>query len=193
MPRSLVPEYEQAAHELFMKAVNVFMRAQNPVLEGTREEQVSHLPQESAPREVAFGDSHSLEPVEFKGVLKQEHVFEVNAEEWRIAAWNAADSALNDLMPQVYASMNKIADRNGMIASGRAEGFSWDHVIDGLEKMSLSFDDNGKVDLKLVMPPSLARFVAENPMNESQSRRWDEVVEAKRREADARRRHRRLA
>src|SRR5260370_1118136 len=105
MPQSLVPEYEHAARELFTKAVNVFMRAQNPVLAGMREEQVSHLPQESAPRDVAVGDLHSFEPVKFEGVLGQEHVFTVDAEQWVIAAWNAAEKALHKLMPQLYASM----------------------------------------------------------------------------------------
>lgn len=193
MPRSLLPEYSHAARELFAKAVNVFMRAQNPVLAGMGEEQVSHLPQESAPRDAAVGDLHSFESVKFEGVLDQEYVFTVDTEQWVSAAWSAAERALHKLMPQLYASMDIMAQRNNMFAAGKVEDFTWDRLIDTVEKMSVSFNEQGQVDLQLVLPPALAQFAAENPLNEKQLQRWNEVMEQKRRDADARRRHRRLA
>lgn len=193
MPRSLLPEYSWAARELFARAVNVFMRVQNPVLAGIREEQVSHLPRESVPRDVAVGDSHSFDSVKIEGVLDQEHVFTVDTDEWVSAAWNAAEKTLHELMPQLYASMDAIAQRNDMFAAGKVEGFTWDTFIDTVEKMSVSFGEQGELKLQLVLPPALAEFAAENPPSEKQLQRWNEIIERKRRDADARRRHRRLA
>jgi hypothetical protein len=189
----LIPDYEAAARRLFYDAVHAFMRAQDPVLDKLRTERVGHLPEASAGLDIAVGAHSGPIKVELRAFLSADATFTVDTDAWVAAAYETATSALDQLMPQFYAGLDRILERTGQVTSNRGEPFSWDGVIDGLEKMELNFDENGQPSgLTMVAGPEFVEEMQSTPMTPEQDRRWREVIERKREEFNARRRRRTL-
>ena len=190
----LLPEYEAAVGQLFFDVVNAFMRAQDPVLNLLRTERVDHLPDASADPSVAVGAHTGPLKVTMRAALSAEATFNLDTDAWIGAAYEAATAALDEFMPQFFAGLDRILEQSGQVTSSGGRPFSWDDVIDGLEKLELNFDENGEASgLTLVASPEVAAKMRSTPMTSDQDRRWRELIVRKRDEFNARRRRRTLA
>ena len=87
-------------------------------------------------------------------------------------------------------SIVRVTELTGNRVDAGGQPLSWDHVIDAVETMDVSFDENGKTSLTLLMAPGLeGRLGAPSP---DQQARHDQVLARKREEWRARRGERRL-
>jgi hypothetical protein len=123
--------------------------------------------------------------------LPAEATFNLDTDAWLVASYEAASRSHDQLMPQLFAGLDRILERAGRMSSKHGRRFSWDDMIDDLETMELNFDANGKPsELTIVAGPELAETMRVTQMTPEQQRRWDEVIEQKREEFNARRRRR---
>jgi hypothetical protein len=191
--RPLLPEYEAAVRQLFFDTVHTFMRAQDPVLDKFRAETVGHLPETSVPPDVALGGHSGPMPVSIRARLSREQVITLDTDAWVAAAWDAATGALDQLMPQFFAGLDRVLELSGRVSNAGGKPFSWDAVLDELEMLEIEFDEKGRPnEPTIVCGPELAAKMRSLPITPEQNKRWAEIIARKREEFNARRRHRKL-
>jgi hypothetical protein len=92
---------------------------------------------------------------------------------------------------EMIAHIANEIERAGNVVSGE---LSYDSIIETLERVDFSFDENGNPNLSFVAAPQAAQQIRDlgAPTTEQQ-RRFDEIIAKRRDERDARRRNRRLS
>jgi hypothetical protein len=108
--------------------------------------------------------------------------------------FNAAEEFLKTVMPAVFDYLTQVTGATGNVVAGGGTGPTWDLYLDALDTMDISFDENGKHSLQLVVnPETAAKLEALGGPTPDQQARLDAILTRKKAEADARRRHRTLS
>ena len=107
---------------------------------------------------------------------------------------SAAGQNLSVVMPHLFDILRRTSDAAGTATDAGGKPFSFELFLASLEKIDISFDENGKPELPtLVVNPVLAKQIqAMPPTTAEQQKLVDELIERKRREHYARRRDRKL-
>ena len=107
-----------------------------------------------------------------------------------------ADALLETVMGGFFSYLDRVTHATGNVVSGKDRSF-YDSFAEMLEKVELDFNDDGTVagDYQIVMHPDLYARVAREMADwtPEQTEKLDQIMERKREEAHARRRHRRLS
>ncbi len=127
-------------------------------------------------------------------VYKYEDIRSCNTEELAAQMDAAADQILSVLMPHVFDIMGRTCKAAGTASDAGGKPFSFEMFLDGIEKIDLPFDEKGNPELPtLVVGPELGNQIrAMQPWTPEQRKAFDDVIERKRKEYNARRRDRKL-
>jgi hypothetical protein len=131
---------------------------------------------------------------EAKFVLMYDDIRSSSAEALAVQMDAAADQNLSIVMPHLFDMLSRTCQAAGTVSDAGGKPFSFELLLDGLEKIEISFDDQGKPEMPtLVMgPEAAARIRTLPPITPDQQKRLDDLIEKKRKEHYARRRDRKL-
>lgn len=131
---------------------------------------------------------------EAKFVLRYDDIRSSSADALAEQMDGAADQNLSIVMPHLFDVLDRTCKAAGNVSNAGGKPFSFESLLEGLEKIEIPFDDNGKPELPtLVMSPAVAEQVRTlPPVTPDQQKRLDDLIERKRKEHNARRRDRKL-
>jgi hypothetical protein len=194
-PIFILPEYSRAQVQFFSDAVHRMMAAKDelygsiPVAEPS---EVLPVTQSTMPS----GEVVQNQPLQMKAtvVFQWDDIRTCNLEALAEQVNNAAEERLAQVMPHVFDVFHRTCDAAGTGADAGGRPFSFELYLEGLERMELQFDREGKPEMPtLVVPPSIAEHIRSlPPITPAQQKTLDDLIERKRTEFNARRRHRKL-
>jgi hypothetical protein len=188
-PTFVVPEYVKAFGALVNESMHEFAALQEPMLGQIPRNKVHRMYQgrnsvgeagfvqaPMMPVRNTFGFSHD--------VAEQCDIAQIVAELRKLG-----EKYVAAMMPQVFAGMSVVIEAVGNTFDAEGQPFTWDMVLDMIEKIEVAFDDDDRA-----LVPAL--HVNENmnipKMSTEQARRLEEILERKRVAYIAGRRHREL-
>jgi hypothetical protein len=190
-----LPEYEAALLKFVHNGVGRLMEAKDEVWASIpRRPPVEALPitQNTMPS----GEVVEMRPMKigFEFNFKFDSIIRCDSDELAAQMDRAADQNLAVIMPQFFKLVERTTDATGMTIDATGRPFSFELYLEGLEKVEIDFDKNGQPILPtLVMAPDLAEYIRSMPpITPDQQRALDALMDKKRKEHDANRRHRRL-
>ena len=194
-PIFILPEYSRAQFQFFSDAVRRMMAAKDelyasiPVAEPS---EVLPVTQNTMPS----GEVVQNQPLQMKAtvVFQWDDIRTCNLEALAEQVNNAAEERLAQVMPHFYDVFHRTCDAAGTGADAGGRPFSFELYLEGLERMELQFDREGKPEMPtLIVAPSMAEHLRSlPPITPAQQKALDELIERKRTEFNARRRHRKL-
>lgn len=187
-----LPEYENAFINYFQDTTRSFMSLKNELLSeiGT----VSH---EGPARMRTSADEMMLdkEPatVEMKFNLPFDVILKTNVEGFMESIDEASDSGIESLAPQLFQFLGEVCDASGQVVDGRGQPFSFDLFLELMEKIEITFNDDGCPNMPtLVIHPNMRKVLEDNPPTEQQQKQMDDLISRKRDEFFAKKRTRKL-
>ena len=107
----------------------------------------------------------------------------------------ASDEALKQVMPQFFQRMGQITEAAGNAYHAQGQPLSHDMLLDMFDRVEIGFDESGNpVMPTLVTGPDLYQGLQRlPPPTQEQQQRFAEIIERKRSEHNAERRHRKLS
>jgi len=190
-----LPEYECAQFKFFHAAVGKLMRAKDSVYASIPEAE----PWESIPttqNTMPSGEVVENKPlmIESKVVIKWDDIRSCNLEALAQQVDAIADERLSIVMPHFFKVFERTCNAAGTGTDAGGKPFSFEMYLAGLEKIELRFDrDDRPILPTLVVHPDMVKQIASlPPPTEEQQRAYNDLIERKRREFNARRRYRKL-
>jgi hypothetical protein len=195
-------EYEWAFFRFVQTAVNCLIRAKNPVLSKINTQASSEI-------HTSRNTTESGEVVESMPILTH---LEIAIDVKDVVAGKlvavaetinqAAEDGVGTIVPQVAAYVGRVIDAFG--TEIRLNGAPFDHavVLKLVEASEIEFDANGNPDLEpwIFTDPGLQRVTTFDelirqfpPRTREEVQAWDDMIERKRREFNAKRRRRALS
>lgn len=193
VPQSRLAEYDEACLQLLWEVLHSLMAAQDPLLSQIYREPVDEVPAEGAPSGVMLGASSPPIPMSTSFVERVDGIVNTDTGAWASMLHEAAEQSVQQLMPQFFEQVGNILRSAGQEVDARGQPMTIDLFLDGLEKVDIDFDGEGKAKLPtLVLSPELAERFKALEWTEAHKARFDRMVEDKRKAFNARRRVRRL-
>jgi hypothetical protein len=203
-----LPEYDRAFAAFVHNATNDMMSEKQPLLKEIKRVKSGEVTvtQNTAPDGTVVRNQPILVRMPF--AFNVEAVISGDIDEQIGMAIDAsAEAALQQIIPQLLDHIGRVSDAFGNRVDGAGRPMSHDVLMDFVERVPIEFDDNGEPDLasfmlvdQRVMNGQITVGTARltelmgslPPMTEAQQRRFEEIIERKRQENSARRRHRQL-
>jgi hypothetical protein len=187
-------EYDRAGWEFINEAIHALMRQKNELFRSFRVEQLSEIPEH---RLTIAGDEvvdSAPTTVRMEFAANTGELINGNYETFFAGLDSAAEQGLASIMPRVFEQISEITDAAGQTINAAGRPLSHDLITQMLEKIDIDFDENDNPKMPtLVMHPKMAeRLRALGEPSEEDTRRFNELIERKRKEFHARRRTRRL-
>jgi hypothetical protein len=201
-------EYDRAFALFVRKATDDMMNEKQPLLKAMKRVSVGELAvsQNTAPN----GSVVSNEPMVVRMPLKFNMAAVICGDidqEIGAAIDASAEAALQQIMPNLLGYIGRVSDAFGNRADTDGRPMSHDVLMDFMQRVPIEFDESGEPDLASYMLvqqqwkdgqvtvgtfglTELLQSLA--PMTELQQRRFADIIERKRQENSARRRHRQL-
>jgi hypothetical protein len=183
-------EYDLATREFFSEAVEAVSRAISPILGQIQREKVEVLP--PSVNTMESGHVVRRDPLLHSAAVS----FSVNAgvqgdfSDVHAAIVETAEQFVASIMPSIFQHISEICDATGNVLSG-ADRPLWDAILEMLETIAISFDEDGNPSLpSVVMHPDAAAKLGEPP--EGYEQKCNEIIARRRDEWLAGRRTRRL-
>lgn len=186
-----LPEYDRAAKRFIFDAISELARAHSPILSMIRREPVegglgSQFTTESGEqvelpaREVVLEQGYKLDDVirgDFGGVLE--------------SLDGAGQQEARTLVPMLFENLRTITKATGMVVESQG-GPTPEAILEMIDKMDIAFDEHDEPRMPSVVahPDTVAKMP---PWLPEHQKRLDEILDRKREERDARRRHRKLS
>lgn len=186
-------EYARAEERFIGRAIRALARARGGLFS-----QLTIEPTESVSTTLTTVDEgttveYAPMEVRFKYELSADALIEGRIDAFVDSLDSSAEQYLESLMPQVFEQLTSVTKATGNVvdAAGRP---IFDAFYEMLEKVDLSFDEEGRITQSLVMHPdtwaSVQAQIAD--WTPEQNQKLEELIDEKRRQANARRRDRRL-
>lgn len=188
-----LPEYSNVTAEFINDAVDALMRAKNEIYGEIKHEKTSQLGTQIT---LETGDVIETPPliVQAEFVIHISDAVNGNLDALYEAMDSMADGMLASIMPQIFARIGQICDATGNSINAGGQEISHDLLLDLLEKTEYVFDENGEHNTKLVVDLSVMEKIRNLPSaTKEQDKRFDEIMERKRREFYASRPSRQLS
>jgi hypothetical protein len=142
------------------------------------------------------GQIVKTEPVciESKIAFKWDDIRNCNLEAIAEQADKAADEQLAIIMPRLFALIGRTSEAAGTATDAAGSPFSFDLYLGAISKIRMQFRPDGEPIMpRLVVHPEMAKVLAAlPPPTEEQQQQYDAIIEAKRKDYFANRRHRKL-
>lgn len=184
-----ISEYDKAYNQFVFNTLRKLMEAKNPVL---------NIIQSSATERhganIVGGNSNiQLEPIrmETSFYITFDAVKNTSITDFLLSMEKSSDDALKSCMPQFYNRLSEVVSENTIDAQGQPP--SPDHIIDAIDKMQLSFDENDEPILPtLIMHPQTEKIFKKIPWTPEHDHRLQQVLTRKKDEYIAKKRIRKL-
>lgn len=183
-------EYDRATREFYSEAVDAIARASNPILGQIQRERVEVIP--TSLSTVGPNAIVRREPLLASALVTLSGPDAVRGDfsDALAAIADTAEQFVASIMPSIYGHISDICDATGNVVSGKGRPI-WDSILDTLETVSISFDEDGNPTLpSIVMHPDTAAKLGKPP--EGYESRYNEIIVRRRNEWLAGRRTRRL-
>jgi hypothetical protein len=194
-PIFILPEYERAQFQFFNDAVRKIMTAKDelygsiPVAE----------PSEILPvtqNTMSSGEVVQSQPLQVKSVVvfQWDDIRSCSLDALAEQVDRSAEERLAQVMPHFFDTFHRTSEAAGTTADAGGRPFSFELYLEGLERIEIQFDREGNPVLPaLVIHPSMAEQLrSQPPITPEQQKAMDDLIERKRTEFNARRRHRKL-
>jgi hypothetical protein len=191
-----LPEYERAQFDVFHSAIKALMKAKDPLYaqipEGDPSEMIP-VTQNTMPS----GETVRSEPVliESKIVFQWDDIRNCNLDALAEQADRAAEERLSVIMRHFFAVLGRTCEAAGTATDMGGAPLTFESYLAAFSKMELSFDANGEPIMpQLVVHPKTAEMLARlPPWTAEQQETWNAMIDGKRKEYFADRRHRKLS
>ena len=194
-PPFLLPEYARALARFVHEGIGRLMEAKDPLF-GMIPKAAPTPAVPTTQNTMPSGEVVQSSPVMMaaKFVLRYDDMRSSSADALAEQMDSAADQNLSVVMRHLFDLLARTCQAAGTAFDAGGKPFSFDVFLSGLENIEISFDADGKPELPtMVMGPQMAEQIrALPPVTPEQQKRLDELIERKRKEHYARRRHRKL-
>jgi hypothetical protein len=107
---------------------------------------------------------------------------------------DASEAGLRKTMPKLFEYVERVCEASGNTINANGQPLSYDLIIQMLDTMDMSFDEDGNSNAMLIVHPTMAEKIGNlPPPTEEQSKAWAKMIERKRQEYNKSRRGRRLS
>lgn len=141
------------------------------------------------------GEQLRYAPIEIRGSFEFDiaSVCAGDLDEVLVGLDRAAGQQVKALVGGMVERLDAVTAATGNQVDAGGRSLSHELLFELLEKMEVSFDENGQAELAFVAAPDVARKIAALPeMTAEQQGRFDEIMARKRQEHESRQRRRRL-
>lgn len=185
-------EYGTAASAWLSGAVDSWSRELYPLLASVRRERVADLTQ---PEEHAPETAELASPL-FRGI-KTEQIVTIDVQDalngdvdsFLTMTFKLADAHGSQLMDGFLSHISEVSDTYDQTIDAKGRDFI-DVIIDALETLDISFNENGEHNLTMVLHPDIAEKLQNTKLTPAQEARIQQVLERSQEEWNAsRRRH----
>lgn len=194
-PIFILPEYSRAVFEFFGNAVRGMMAAQDTLygsIPTAEPSEVLPVTQNTMPSGVVVQNQPLM--IQSSVVFQWDNIRFCNLGALAEQVNKSAEERLSQVMPHFFEVLHRTSATAGTAMDVGGRPFSFEIFLEGLERIELRFDRDGKPILPtLVMHPSMAeKLRSMPPITAEQQKAMDDLIERKRSEYNARRRHRKL-
>ena len=195
-PLFALPEYERAQFEVFFSAVRGLMIAKDSLYAEIPEGNSSEmLP--TTQNTMPSGQTVKSEPLRIinKVVFRWDDIRNCNLDAVAEQADAVAEERLAAIMPHLFAMIGRTCETAGTATDMRGAPFTFESYLTAFSKIELRFHANGEPIMpQLVVHPEMAKMLAKlPPWTKEQQEMWNAMIEGKRKEYFANRRHRKLS
>lgn len=191
-----LPEYERAQFEVFHSAVHGLMKAKDTLYAQIPEGDPSEMIP-TTQNTMPSGETVRSEPllIENKIVFQWNDIRKCNLEALAEQANKAAEERLAVIMPHFFATVGRTCEAAGTATDMAGAPLTFESHLAALSKIELRFDANGEPIMpQLVVNPETAKILAKQPpWTAEQQEKWNAMIDRKRKEYFASRRHRKLS
>lgn len=184
-------EYAAGAARWVSDSVDALSRELHPLLATVRREKVADLPPNDE------GQPAVASPL-YRGIELQhvvtwdiEYVLDGSVEVFLGLVFNLADEMGSQMVRGMLQHISDICDASGQTISAEGREY-FDVVAETLETIDMSFDEDGKPNLVMVLNPDTARRLEGRQPSPEQAERMRQILERRKEEWDAERRRRDL-
>jgi hypothetical protein len=203
-----LPEYDRAFAAFVYKATDDMMSEKQPLLKEIQRVKAGEVTvtQNTAPDGTIVSNQPIMLSMPF--AFNVEGVIQGNIdEEIGMAIDASAEAALQQIIPRLLDHIGRVCDAFGNRVELGGRPMSHDVLMDFIERVPIEFDENEEPDLapymfvhqqvvngQMIVRTARLTELMESlpPMIEAQQSRFAEIIERKRQENGARRRHRQL-
>lgn len=171
------------------------MRQKSPLLRQIPSERVDHLP----PSRNSFEDGKVVDnlPFQMEASFTASITDCISNDMDAVASMidEAAEQGVRIVVPQILGYVSRLSQAAGSATDAGGRQLSHDLITESLEAIDVDFDEEGNPDLPtLVAGPAVIEALSKlPPPTEDQTARYREMINRKREEFNARRRHRNLS
>jgi hypothetical protein len=191
-----LPEYERAQFQVFHSAVQGLMKAKDPLYAEIPEGDPSEI-MPATQNTMPSGETVRSEPVllENKVVFQWDEIRSCNLDALAEQADKTAEERLAVIMPHLFAMVGRTSEAAGTATDMGGAPLTFESYLAAFSKMELSFGPNGEPIMpQLVVHPETAKILAKlPPWTADQQKIWNAMIDGKRKEYFANRRHRKLS
>jgi hypothetical protein len=186
-------EYEEAFGDFVYTAIRELMRRKHPLFGKIRMDcsEEIHTAQNTMP----LGEIVESTPIRVRMPIAVEFDDAVAGHSDKLieAIDNAAEEGLKIVMPQIFEQLNRVTAAAGTTSDAKGQPFSWALIRQTVEKMEVEFDKDGKPTFDMHVDPKMLEQLRNSPPTPEENQLWNELLEHKRAEFNARRRSRKLS
>lgn len=190
-----LPEYERAQFDVFHSAVKGLMKAKDSLYAQIPEGDPSEM-MPATQNTMPSGETVRSEPVLIKNkvVFQWDDIRTCNLDALAEQADKAAEERLAVIMPHLFAMLGRTSEAAGTATDMGGASLNFESYLAAFSKMGLQFDANGEPIMpQLVVHPETAKMLAKlPPWTAEQQGMWNAMIDGKRKEYFANRRHRKL-
>jgi hypothetical protein len=190
-----LPEYERAQFDFLHLATQKLMEAKDELYASIpKGASTENLPvtQNTMPS----GEVVKNEPAVIKNTFefKWEQIRSCDLGALAEQAERMADQRLAVIMPHFFDMMARTCQAAGTASDAQGQPFSFELYLAGLAKIEMNFDADGAPILPTLAagPELMKRIASMPPLSPEQQKSYDDLIESKRKEFNARRRYRKL-
>ena len=115
-----------------------------------------------------------------EAILDMETVRSTDIDKFSEFLYELSQSTIRSLASEFVKGMNQVSNAVGNTINAGNQPFSYDHVLDLMEKMEIDFDDKGQpIGLALIVHPTLAQKIANLDMTAEQEKRRELILARK--------------
>lgn len=190
-----LPEYERAQFEFLNLAVKGLMKTKNPIYAQIREaEPLENMP--TTQNTMPSGEVVQTPPLMMvtKVVVKLDDIRMRNLDYLAEQVDSIAEERIAQFMRHFYDTVARTCEGAGTATNMAGAPFTFDSYLQSFSKMELRFQKDGTPVLpQLVTSPEMVKAIsALPPWTEAQHKQWNDMIDGKRKEFFANRRHRKL-
>ncbi|MGC2162702.1 MAG: hypothetical protein WA634_12385 [Silvibacterium sp.] len=190
-----LPEYERAQFEFFHSAVQGLMKAKDPIYAQIREGDSSEtIP--TTQNTMPSGEMVQTQPViiESRVTFRWDDIRCCNLNALAEQVDTIAEQRIQAVMRHFFDTFGRTCEAAGTATDLAGAPLTFESQLQSFSKIDLQFNRDGTPIMpQLVVHPDTAKKLANlPPWTEEQQKRWDEMIEEKRKEFFAKRRHRKL-